>query len=117
MRYIDVRQLSRNPSQTLRSAAEAPVVVLKGDRPEALLLHLDLARVPDKPDVLLALAAALFQSGSVSLGRAARVARVSVRDMVSHLSRLGCDVVQPDGGEAWTDLETLEGWLEAGHEQ
>ena len=111
MQSVNVRQLKNNPSEALRSAVEAPVLVLKGDQPEALLLHLDLGRLPDKPDVLLALAAALFQSGSVSLGRAARVADVSVGDMISHLSRLGVAAVRGDREDVETDLETLEEWL------
>ncbi len=111
MHSVNVRQLKNNPSEALRSAAEAPVLVLKGDHPEALLLHLDLEQLPDKPDVLLALGAALFQSGAISLGRAARVARVSVAEMISHLSRLGAAVVQGDRADAKGDLETLEAWL------
>lgn len=108
MQSVTVRQLKSNPSEALRRAAEAPVLVLKGDHPEALLLHLDLERQPDKPDVLLALGTALFQSGSVSLGRAARVAGVCTGDMISHLSRLGVAAVQGDGDEGTSDLETLE---------
>ncbi len=111
MHSVNVRQLKNNPSEALRSAAEAPVLVLKGNHPEALLLHLDLEQLPDKPDVLLALGAALFQGGSISLGRAARLARVSVVEMISHLSRLGAAVVQGDGADAKADLETLEAWL------
>ena len=111
MKSVNVRQLKNNPSEALRSAAEGPVLVLKGDHPEALLLHLDLDGLPDKPDVLLALAAALYQSASVSLGRAARLAQVSVPEMISHLSRLGVAVVAGDRAEAREDVETLDGWL------
>ena len=111
MQAVNVRQLKNNPSEALRSAEEAPVLVLKGDQPEALLLHLDLERLPDKAEVLLALATALFQSGSVSLGRAARVAGVPVSDMISHLSRLGIAAVHGDPEDVRTDLETLEEWL------
>ncbi len=75
-----------------------------------LLLHLDLERLPDKPDVLLALGAALFQGGSVSLGRAARVAGVSTGEMTSHLSRLGVAAVQGDRDDGRSDVETLDRW-------
>ena len=75
-----------------------------------LLLHLDLERLPDKPDVLLALGAALFQGGSVSLGRAARVAGVSTGEMISHLSRLGVAAVQGDRDDGRSDVETLDRW-------
>lgn len=76
-----------------------------------LLLHLDLERLPDKQDVLLALGAALFQGGSVSLGRAARVAGVSTGEMISHLSRLGVAGVQGDRDDGKSDIETLDGWF------
>ncbi len=75
-----------------------------------LLLHLDLERLPDKPDVLLALGAALFQGGSVSLGRATRVAGVSTGEMISHLSRLGVAAVQGDRDDGRSDVETLDRW-------
>lgn len=107
MRSVNVRQLKNNPSEALRNAVDGPVLVLKGDRPDAVILHLDLAD-PRDADVRLALGAALLRSGSLSLGRAARVGGVSVGEMVSHLSRLGIPVVEEGGTE---DLETLEQWL------
>lgn len=56
----------------------------------------------------LKIGVSLFQRGDVSLGRAARIARVSTADMITHLSRLGLAVVQGDREEARTDLETLD---------
>ena len=73
-----------------------------------MILHLELGASPQDADVRLALGAALYRSGSLSLGRAARVAAVPVGEMVSHLSRLGISVVE-EGGRA--DLETLDEWL------
>jgi predicted HTH domain antitoxin len=62
------------------------------------------------PDLRLALATALFKTGKLSMGRAARVAGVEVADMVSHLSRLGISVVRGERAEAVSDLETLDEW-------
>jgi predicted HTH domain antitoxin len=111
MRSINVRQLKNNPSGALRDAVEGPVLVLKGDHPEALLIHLDVDSMPDAAGVRLALAVSVFKDGAVSLGRAARMAQVSVSDLVSHLSRLGVPIVPGEGDEAGADLETLDEWL------
>lgn len=56
----------------------------------------------------LEIGVSLFRRGDVSLGRAARLAGVPTADMISHLSRLGVEVVQGDRDEARTDLETLD---------
>jgi predicted HTH domain antitoxin len=111
MNCVNVRQLKNNPTEALRNAAKGPVLVLKGDRPEAVILHLEPGQTPDDPDLRLALATALFSAGALSLGRAARVAGVGVAELVSHLSRLGISVVQGEPADAESDLETLEEWL------
>jgi len=111
MDVVNVRQLKNNPSAALRSAADGPVLVIKGDHPEALILHLDLDTTPDSADVLLALATALFKDGVLSLGRAARLARIGVSELASHLSRLGISIVHGDPSDAESDMHTLGEWL------
>jgi len=111
MDSVNVRQLKSNPSEALRTATRGPVLVLKGDHPEALILHLGIEGMEGAPDVKLALATALFKSGSLSLGRAARVAEVAVTELISHLSRLGVPVVESETAEVEAELDTLETWL------
>lgn len=111
MNCVNVRQLKHNPTEALRSAAEGPVLVLKGDSPEAVILHLEPGEAPEDADLRLALATALFKAGALSIGRAARVGGVEVSELVTHLSRLGIPVAQGDRAEAASDLETLEEWL------
>ncbi len=111
MRCFNVRQLKNNPSEALRSAVDGPVLVLKGDLPEALLLHLQLQDSPDGADVKLALAVALFKAGSLSLGRAARVASVPVPQLIRHLSRLGLSIANGTAEETRQDLDSLDAWL------
>ena len=111
MDCVNVRQLKNNPTEALCSAAKGPVLVLKGDRPEAVILHLEPGQTPAEADLRLALATALFKAGTLSMGRAARVAGVGVAELVSHLSRLGIPVVQGERAKAVSDLETLEEWL------
>ncbi|MDY7096163.1 MAG: UPF0175 family protein [Acidobacteriota bacterium] len=111
MHCVNVRQLKNNPSEALREAVEGPVLVLKGDLPEAVLLHLETGDSAEDMDLRLALAVALFKSEALSLGRGARIAGLPVDDFVRHLSRLGVSVVEGDEEQARSDLETLEGWL------
>ena len=109
MHCVNVRQLKNNPSEALRSAAEAPVLVMKGDLSEALLLHLELDDSPEDSDVRLALAVALFKAGTLSLGRAARVARLPLPELIRHLSRLGLSIADVTADEARRDLDSLDG--------
>jgi len=111
MHCVNVRQLKNNPSEALRSAAEGPVLVLKGDLPEALLLHLEAGDAPEEADLRLALAVVLFKEGALSLGRAARVAARPLAELVSHLSRLGIPVAAGDRAETAAQLESLDEWL------
>lgn len=111
MDCVNVRQLKNNPSEALRSASKGPVLVLKGDSPEAVLLHLDLGQSPSDADLRLALATALFKAGSLSIGRAARVAQAGVAELVTHLSRLGIPVAEGERAESAMDYETLDEWL------
>lgn len=111
MNWVNVRQLKNNPSEALRSAVEGPVLVLKGDLPDAVILHLEPGQSPEDADLRLAMATALFKAGALSIGRAARLAGVGVASFVTHLSRLGIPVVQAEPDEAASDLETLEKWL------
>jgi hypothetical protein len=41
MKSVNVRQLKNNPSDALRMARKAPLVIMNRDHPEALLFHLD----------------------------------------------------------------------------
>jgi predicted HTH domain antitoxin len=111
MDWVNVRQLKNNPTAALRSATKGPVLVLKGDLPEAVILHLDPGQTPAEADLRLALATALFKAGTLSLGRAARVGGVGVGALMSHLSRLGVAVVSGERADAVADLETFEEWL------
>ncbi len=97
MQATNVRALKKNPSQALRMARETgPVLILKGDEPDALLVHLDGSLTATEAGIRPALAASLYREGCLSLGRAATVAGLSVSDFVSHLGSLGIDIVRED---------------------
>ena len=111
MHTVNVRQLKNNPSEALRKAEKEMVVVMNGDHPSAVLVHLQDSGLLEMPGVKLALATALFRDGSLSLARAAKLADVPLPDFMQHLSRLGIPVIQGTGQEVRKDVETLEAWL------
>ena len=75
-------------------------------------MHLDaLSLTPEGDGLALALAVAVYTDGALSLGRSARVARLSVSDMTSHASRLGIPVAGVDLIDHCPDIQTLERWL------
>lgn len=96
MHATNVRNLKKNPSLALRQAEESPVLVLKGDQPNALLVHLDASIVDAEQSVRPALAASLFKDGTLSLGAATRLSRLPLSSFLQFLGELGIDVVQPD---------------------
>ena len=97
MQTTNVQALKKDPSRALRMAKETgPVLILKGDEPDALLVHLDGLPAATEDGIRPALAASLYREGCLSLGRAAEVSGLSLSDFVSHLAGLGIDVVHVD---------------------
>ena len=97
MQTTDVRALKKDPSQALRMARESgPVLILKDDEPDALLVHLEGSLAATEAGLRPALAASLFREGCLSLGRAAEVSGLSLSDFIGHLDSLGIDVVRWD---------------------
>ena len=110
MKAVNVRQLKNNPSEALREARNHPVVVLKHDRPEALLVHLDDESLLSQPGVRRALATALYREESLSLGQAARLADLPVAEFIQHVSRLGIPVVRGTAARVREDAEVVATW-------
>src|SRR5271156_631811 len=110
MHAVNVHQLKTNPSEALRKVKDAPVIVLKGDRPTAIMLNLDDEALLSQPDVRVALATELFRCGHFSLGRAARLAEMAIVDFMRHLSARGIPVLGGTANEAKADLEALNKW-------
>lgn len=113
MHTVNVRQLKNNPSEALRKAEKEMVVVMNGDHPSAVLVHLEDSGLLEMPGIRRALATALFKDGSLSLARSARLADMPLPDFMQHLSRLGIPVIQGSAQEVRKDVETLEAWLES----
>ena len=75
------------------------------------VVHLDKEDLLDEPGVRTALAVALFKDGSLSLGRAAKLAGMPLVDFMQHLSRLGVPVVEGDAQSLREDLADLDARL------
>ena len=96
MHTTNVRELKKNPSLALRQAKEGPVLILKGNVPDAVLMHLDGSLTDTETGMRPALAASLYKGGSVSLGKAAKISGLSLSEFVVHLGSLGIEIVRPD---------------------
>ena len=113
MHAVKVHELKNNPSEALRRARKAPVVVMKGDQPEAIIFHLDSNTLLAEPGVRLALATALFEVGHLSLGRAAKLADMPLGEFIPYLGSKGIPAITGTAREAREDLEALRRWDES----
>jgi len=110
MKTVNVRQLKNNPSDALRMARKAPVVVMNRQQPEAVLFHLDDEGLLGEPGVRLALATALYKSESVSLGTAAKVAATTLESFRVGMGRAPITVSRGNAKTVREDLANLKAW-------
>ena len=110
MHTTNVRELKKNPSLALRRAREGPVLILKGNEPDALLIHLDKSLTDTEAGMRPALAASLYNGGSVSLGKAAKISGLALSEFVEHLGRLGIEIVRQDETTS-NETGNLTPWL------
>lgn len=106
----NVRDLKKNPSLALRQAEQAPVLVLKGNTPNALILHLNTSVSATEQQLKPALAASLYKDGVLSLGGAAKLSELPLTAFIQHLALLGIEIVQID--ETTTqEVKDINQWL------
>lgn len=113
MTAVSVRELKNNPSAALRNARREPVVVLKRNHPEAVLVHLSDDSLLGEPGIRLAIATALYRSRSLSLGRAAEISELPIAEFMQHVSRLGIPVVDGNAASLREDIEAISTWMNA----
>ncbi len=111
MHNVNVTSLKNNPSEALRSAKSAPVVVMNRDTPDAMIVSLRSGKLLSEDGVRAALAAALFRDGGLSLSRASKMAQMPLANFIAHLSRLGISVIDQTEDETLKDMESLDAWL------
>ncbi len=100
MHAVKVHELKNNPSEALRAARKSPVIVMKGNHPEAVIFHLDNDALLTLPGMKLGLATALFKDGHLPLGQAARLAERPLADFIQHLTRAGIPAITARTQEA-----------------
>ena len=110
MHTIKVRELKTNPSLALRKAREGPVLILKGDEPDAVLMHLDKSLTETESGLRPSLAASLYNGGGVSLGKAAKISGLSLSEFIQHLGSLGIEIVREDE-TANSETGDVSAWL------
>ncbi len=110
MKAFSVRDLKDNPSAALRAAREHPVMVLKRNAPEAVLVHLDQDRLRRWPEVRRALALAPYQEGSLSAGNAARFAGLALAEFIEAASRQGIPVVYGNSQTLAEEASAIKAW-------
>ena len=110
MHATNVRNLKKNPSLVLRQAEESPVLVLKGNEPNAVIVHLDKSIADAEQSVRPSLAASLFKDGTLSLGAASRLSNMTLQGFLSFLAELVIEVVRPDETTGH-EVKDLDRWL------
>ena len=106
MYATNVRNLKRNPSEALRQAEQEPVLILKGNQPNAMILNLKSSPGDMGEQLKPALAASLFKDRVLSLWAAAQISGLSLSEFIEHLTQLDIDLVVADQQTA-KELETL----------
>lgn len=96
MYATNVRDLKKNPSLALRHAQDSPVLIMKGNQPDSVLVHLEGALSDAVEEVRPAIAAGLYRDGLVSLGKASKVSGLSMSEFIRHLGSLGIEIVRYD---------------------
>jgi len=110
MKTVNVRQLKNNPSDALRMARKAPVVVMNRDKPEAVLFHLDKDGLLGEPGMRLAIATDLYKSSSISVGRGAKIAGMALEEFMQEMGRAGIPVIRGDAKTLREELKNLKAW-------
>jgi len=73
MYVTNVQSLKKNPSEALRHAEQEPVLVMKGNEPNALIFNLKTSLGDINEQLKPALAASLFKDRVLSLGAATQI--------------------------------------------
>ena len=105
----NVRNLKKNPSVALREAETSPVLILKGNQPNALLLHLTDSLAETEKSLLPALASSLYKDGTLSLGAAAKLSKMSLTDFIQHLAHLNIDIVTHN--DITNEVKDTSSWI------
>ncbi len=103
MQAFSIRDLRERTGELSREAEKGNMALLtKHGRP--MFVSLPFTENLLRQGVLVALAENLYQSGSLSIGKAAKIADQSIAEFSEHLSRLGIAVVDYSADELADEL-------------
>lgn len=107
MHTITDRDVKRDPLGPFEGAlrGEATLVTVGG---QAVMMTLPLGPNASTPATLLDLAAQLYDSEQISLGRAAEIAGLAYSDMMDELGRRGIATVRLRPGELERELAAFD---------
>lgn len=106
MQTSTIRDLRDRTGELVREAEAGKLsVVTKHGQPVFEAVPFDDALI--KEGVSVALAVKLFDEETISLGKAARLAGMSVADFMDHLAELHIPVARPRAGELEQELEAF----------
>ncbi len=92
MHSFSIRDLRERTSELSREAEKGNLALItKHGRP--MFVSVPFTENLLQSGVHVAMAESLFESGSLSIGKAAKLAGMSIAEFSEHLSRLGIDVV------------------------
>jgi prevent-host-death family protein len=103
MDAISVEQLIRSPAKLIEDAESGQVaIVTKGGRPLFVAVPYDERLAGE--DVHVAVAVRLYESDAVSLGRAARIAGLSISEFIDRLGALKIPAIRYSAEELEREL-------------
>ena len=104
MKTFTARSLKKKAHKLVRRAQDGRLsVVMNNGSPAVIAVPLDAGVL--REDTVTALAMHLFDEERVSLGKAARMAKLSVGEMTDTLGRHGIAVIRTDADELQRSLE------------
>ena len=86
------------------------MLILKGNQPDALLVHLESSMDETLTNILPAIAAGLYRDGLVSLGKATKISGLSMTEFIQHLGDLRIDIVRFDE-TVEQEVQDVSKWL------
>ena len=110
MKAYNIGDLKNNPSVAIKNAKGEPILILNRDEPEALIFSLDFVDLKD--DLGKSLAVKLYSDGAISLGKAAKIAKLSYNDFISLLTNHGVPVIKYKLQDIESDVSTAKEWLQ-----
>ena len=107
MHTLSLAEVSREPHHLLADVERGkPTLVMLGDQP--LFMAVPLGAGLDAAEVRLELAVRLFDHEQISLGTAARIAGLSISELIDELGRRQIAVARYDAAELERELDYFD---------